>query len=216
MRWISFYCILISFSFCGCIGTSYWTTSPLAQMNSAPYATELQITDSTIADYAYNWRGCLTGGAGLCSIRKSEFIGDTLLVYDLKYQANEDSSFYSLKRTITEAYLRKGRKLYPIYNYYPTIYGIWDSENLSESTPDTSGIKQFNVNWEGWSNEPTYINYKGTYQKKGKYKPLRQQLNQEMKAGDSVVWYIYHPREFVDDTNYYQPSSMNRLGPFKN
>jgi hypothetical protein len=76
---------------------------------------EIQITDSTFTTFRSNSIGCLIDNSGNADVRKSRFNGDTIFVYDvwLKPLAN-DTSKRVYQEYISEAYLQKGRKLYPI------------------------------------------------------------------------------------------------------
>jgi hypothetical protein len=220
MRAIAFLFIL---SLAGCSKATIWTSGFNQHEDSPPYTIEIQITDSTYTEYHFTWGGCLYDNTGYGVIYESEYSGDTLFVYNLRHKTSDnDCNSYIVHRVITMAYLQKGKKLYPIYSYYPQLhpYAVFDDCDSTEI--DSTAVTSIKVNWEGWEKwghkkaTKAFINYNGGFHSKGKYKAMRQRVEGSIRGCDSIKWTMMYPREIYDDTNYFRPEKIDYLGPLKN
>jgi hypothetical protein len=199
----------------GCKPVSFWTTVPTQHPDSAPFRTEVQITDSTFAQYSYGLVGCFYSYTGTCFIRKSNWSSDTLFVYDILPKRLKDSlEPFSYEERIIMVFLRKRKKLYPIYKDHPQTLVFGDSSIVFADT-DSSLIEEFYVNWEGWENNKAFLDYSRHYTL-GKYEFLRQQLADDTVNGDSVKWDYYGPRTLLNDTTRQTNTWIDWEGPLKN
>ncbi len=190
-----------------CSNTSYWKIDripPLGGSNTA----EIQISDSTFTICSYNKRS----NRGDIHIFHSEFIGDTLIVYDI-FSINkiENSETWYYQRQIILAFLKKGRALYPIYWEYPPIYPKADFKyfyNEEDSDYfgklDHSRVKKSYVNWGGADSTIIYMDTHGIKHKKGKDKKLRKTINIENNLTDLTLWEIKLPTSHINDTTVIQ------------
>ncbi|MFT5820851.1 MAG: hypothetical protein ACI8ZM_002099 [Crocinitomix sp.] len=203
MRRNCLFYLLILISFYGCSNTSYWTVQrELPQGRILPC--EIQITDSTYTICSYNENS----NRGEIEVFNVEFKGDTLLVYDvlhLQKTANSDTIIY--KSIIVEAYVIKGRRLYPIYWKYPTIYPKPDFKYFYSEDQgylgkrDKSQVKKFSIDWRGTQNDYAYTNSKGIYHKREKYSDMRELIRNNNNASDSTLWEIKLPTKYISDTS---------------
>ncbi|NOQ73570.1 MAG: hypothetical protein GQ574_16310 [Crocinitomix sp.] len=214
MRAIAF---IIALSLIGCSSITIWTSGWNGFEDSAPFTTEIQITDSSYAEYLPNWGGCLTSNTGTCFISNAKHSGDTLFVYSLKYQPSiADSDFYVFRPFIKMAYLTKGKKLYPIYDCHPRRFHHSPSYLEEPVIYDSSAVKSFTVNWEGWQGNNAYIDFNGGFHSKGKFVEMREFVEGNQRGCDSIEWTMFYPREVIDDTNYVTSQKTDYLGPLKN
>lgn len=211
---IPLFCVFVLL---GCSNVTHWTSGSLSYEDAPPYTTEIQITDTSFAEYYYSWSGCLLSNNAYCDIYKSNFNGDTLFVYNLKYLESEtDSNLYVLRPIIYMAFLNKGKKLYPIYNDYPRLHSYSSLAENNLEDIDSSTVESFSVNWNGWNGNEAYINYGGDFHKKGKYEALRTKIIQNRNGIDSIRWTIDYPKIRLNDSTYTRNTKVDYNGPLKN
>ena len=121
---------------------------------------------------------------------------------------------FSYEERIIMAFLRKRKKLYPIYKEYPHSVVI-DGSLIDFVDTDSTMVKEFYVNWEGWEENMAYLDYSRHYTL-GKYEFLRQQLADNTVNGDSVRWDYYGPRTLLNDTTRQTNTWTDWEGPLKN
>ncbi len=201
----------------GCSNITHWTSGSLLYEDTPPYLTEIQITDTSFAEYHYSWGSCLVSNDAYCNIYESNYKGDTLFVYNLKYfESENDSNLYILRPIIYMAFINTNKKLYPIYNSYPHLhsYSPLAEDNLEDI--DSSKVESFTVNWNGWKGNEAYINYGGAFHKKGKYEALRTKIIQNRNGIDSIQWTIDYPKTLLNDSTYTRNTQIDYDGPLKN
>ena len=194
------YCIIITF-FCACSSTTYWTAEhELPQGRIDPC--EIIITDSTYTICSYDIRA----NHGEIQTFNAEFIGDTLLVYDVQIKQNEfESDTFICKRVIVEAFVQKGRKLLPLYWYYPTVYPKRNFSYYYErgefAPPDRSAVISLTNDWLGAKNDTMYMNLNGYYHRKGKHKSMRNMIQSQNNGTDSTLWEMKKPTKYINDSS---------------
>mgnify|MGYP000218154466 CR=1 FL=1 len=190
-----------------CSGTSYWKIDRISPIGG-PNTAEIQISDSTFTICSYDKRN----NRGDIQIFNSEFLGDTLIVYEI-YPINkiENSETWHYQRRIIFAFLRKGKGLYPIYWKYPPIYpkadfkyfyNEEDSDYLGKL--DHSRVSKSYVNWTGADSTVIYMDMHGIKHKKGKDKKLRKIIDNQNNLTDSTLWEIKLPTNYINDTTISQ------------
>jgi hypothetical protein len=200
----------------GCSKTTYWTTGTTLILES-PTTMEIQITDSTFTTFRSNSIGCLIDNSGNADVRKSRFNGDTIFVYDvwLKPLAN-DTSKRVYQEYISEAYLQKGRKLYPITWFdqakRPVYYFSFDT---IPPALDLSKNQSFKVNWNGNYEDTAYLFFNQEYHYRGKLEELRTEILNKREGIDSMIWYYRLPKVIINDTMIEYPETSNYWGPLK-
>jgi hypothetical protein len=178
---------------------------------------EIQITDSTFTTFRSNSIGCLIDNSGNADVRKSRFNGDTIFVYDvwLKPLAN-DTSKRVYQEYISEAYLQKGRKLYPITWFdqakRPVYYFSFDT---IPPALDLSKNQSFKVNWNGNYEDTAYLFFNQEYHYRGKLEELRTEILNKREGIDSMIWYYRLPKVIINDTMIEYPETSNYWGPLK-
>ncbi len=199
-----------------CSKTTYWTTDSCCIPDS-PVPMELQITDTSFTTFHYSFGGCLISNHGLAETRKMRSSNDTLFVYELEYRpVNGDTTTYAFQEVISEVYLRKGKKLYPISWRNPKKW-IDYYNDFDPKAPrfDPANLHIWEVDWGGNYRDTAYLYFGARYHQKGKYKEMRNILLDKMERGDTVFWDHYFPKQILTDSTYEREVIKNSYGPFK-
>ncbi|MFT5820852.1 MAG: hypothetical protein ACI8ZM_002100 [Crocinitomix sp.] len=208
---------IMTLSLISCSKVTFWTSGANHYPDSAPFVTEIQITDSSYTAYMHTWKGCMYGNDAFCEILESRHVGDTLFVYESRFRSSPiDSNSYVFNSKIKMAYFQKGKRLYPIYDHYPRLHSYSPLYEDNMDDIDSTAVQSITVNWEGWDGNEAYIDFNGGFHSQGKFKELREELSKREVSNDSVEWTIYYPNMLLDDSTSFRPYLDDKLGPLKN